>query len=499
MTFSHKQSIGLSLIAVVSVILLGIIGPGCSGTGNKTLPITTTSSEALQDFLTGRELVSNLRNSEATRYFESAVRKDRGFALAYYYLGISSPTAKGFFENIREAQKHINSVSEGERTLIEAGLAGVNGELDRQQQLLTKLSELYPSDPQVRMFLANFYFQLQKYDSAAIEYQAVVAIDSNFAPPYNMLGYTYRSLEEYERAAEAFQKYIALIPGDPNPYDSYAELQMRLGKCEEAIEYYRKALALAPTFAPSRLGIASCLIFLNRHEEAREELSRLYDSAIDASQQSGALFAMAISYADEGRFDDAIGSLRKQFALDSTQNDAAAMANDMQNMALLQVWTKRPEAARASLDRAIALIDASDLFDRVKANAHLDDSLGRARIMMVEGNLDGARSLARKYLEAVEARGFTFRVRNAHAALGFIELYAGNYQAALDNLEQANSQVSWILYHIGLAYEGLGDTARALDYYDQVATAYERNSLTYALVRNLAVNKIAELTPETQS
>ena len=64
---------------------------------------------------------------------------------------------------------------------------------------------------------------------------------------------------------------------------------------------------------------------------------------------------------------------------------------------------------------------------------------------------------------------------------------------ALAHLEQANNQRSWVMFHLAQAYEGLGDSARALEYYQRVASAYERNSLPYALVRNLAIEKIAAL------
>ena len=44
----------------------------------------------------------------------------------------------------------------------------------------------------------------------------------------------------------------------------------RLGKFEEAITHYKKALEVDETFGPSRLGIAYNLMFLDRHQEARE-------------------------------------------------------------------------------------------------------------------------------------------------------------------------------------------------------------------------------------
>ena len=56
------------------------------------------------------------------------------------------------------------------------------------------------------------------------EFEKAIALDPNFGPALNMLGYTHAETGDYEKAEAAFKRYIAANPGDANPIDSLAEL-----------------------------------------------------------------------------------------------------------------------------------------------------------------------------------------------------------------------------------------------------------------------------------
>ena len=48
--------------------------------------------------------------------------------MAYYYHSLANPTTKGFFEDLNNAVANIGYVSEGEKLIILAFKAGVNGD-----------------------------------------------------------------------------------------------------------------------------------------------------------------------------------------------------------------------------------------------------------------------------------------------------------------------------------------------------------------------------------
>jgi len=290
-------------LPVLFVILMLI---GCSG-GKEKMPITTTSDEALGLFVEGRDFSERLWTREAIDRFDKAIAIDSEFAMAHLYRALVATSPKEYFEYLDKAN-HANPM--------------------QQLEYYRKLVELYPDDERARFWLVNHYFSQQEYNLVAEEAEKIIDINSKFSPIYNQLGYAYRFLGDYENAEKAFQKYIKLIPDDPNPYDSYADLLMKMGKYGESIESYYKALKLDETFAASHIGIAANLNYLDKYEDARDQLRELYDLAADDGLRRNALLAIAVSYVDEGKLEQAIETIDEAYILAEGAGDAAAMAND---------------------------------------------------------------------------------------------------------------------------------------------------------------------------
>jgi tetratricopeptide (TPR) repeat protein len=308
-----------------------------------------------------------------------------------------------------------------------------------------------------------------------------------------MEGYSYRFLGDYEAAEKAFRKYIELVPDDANPYDSYADLMLKLGRYQESIEYYRKALEVNPGFAPSMVGIATNLNFLGRHAEAREELLHLYNRAIDEGQRRTALFATAVSYADEGDLDSALVVLQQMYAMSSAAKDPASRAADLGNMGVVLLQADRPAQAADKFEESLKVIENSDLFSRVKENARLDYINFLARVALVRGDLKRADSLATDYLDKVEPINNPFRIRTAHLTLGMIALKRGRFENAIDHLKKADQQQAYTIFQLAKAYEASGDRDKALQMYKRAAEFDQLNSLLYAFIRESAKEKVQQL------
>ena len=236
-------------LIMISILFAFIILSGCTKKEEEgKIAITTTSTEAKDDFLKGRDLFEKLRQQESLKYFEGAFAKDNKLAMAYYYHSLANPTTKGFFEDLNNAVANIANVSEGEKLIILAFKAGVDGDQKLQEEHLKKLVELYPNDERAHGQLGQFYFGQQQYDLAVEHLKKSTELAPDYSSSYNMLGYSYRNLENYNEAEKAFKKYIELIPNDPNPYDSYAEMLLKQGRYEESITQYKKALEKNPGF-----------------------------------------------------------------------------------------------------------------------------------------------------------------------------------------------------------------------------------------------------------
>jgi tetratricopeptide (TPR) repeat protein len=412
-----------------------------------------------------------------------AITKDPSFALAHLGLATSAPTAKEFFAHLGHAVALADKVSPGERLMILGLEAGANADPAKQLEYYQKLVADFPQDERAHFLLGTTYFGQQEYGKAIEEYGRSTAIAPDFAPAYNILGYAYRTEGRYDDAERAFKKYIELIPGDPNPYDSYAELLMKTGRFDESIAQYRKALEVNPQFAPSFIGIASNLMFQGKYDASRAEARKLYAGARNDGEKRGAMFQVTVTYAEEGKLDQALAELDKQYALGKKISDATAMAGDATFMGNVLLEAGKPADALKRFEQAQRLIQASQLSAEVKENAKLIHRYNVARVAVATGDLATAKREGDAFMKESQARKNSFQIRLSHEVAGMIALKEKNYDAALAHLGQANQQNPYNLYRMGLAYEGKGDGAKAKEMFRSAANFNQLPNLNSAFAR----------------
>jgi tetratricopeptide (TPR) repeat protein len=477
---SRARFAGLALAAALTGY--GPVSAQSAGENGK-IAITTRSAEARQLYLKGRTLAENLRNHDSREFLTQAAAKDPGFALVHYNLALSSPTAKDFFEHVNQAVKLADKASEGERFMILGLQAGANADTKLQRDYYERLVAAYPRDERAHFLLGGAYFGRQDYSKAIAEYQQAVELAPDYAPAYNLLGYAQRQAGRLGEAEQAFKKYIELIPNDPNPYDSYAELLMKMGRFDQSIAMYRKALAVDPHFAPSRFGIASNLMFQGKHEEARAEAWKLHQAARNDGERRTALFSAAVTYADQGNFDQAVKELEKEYAVAEKINDAAAMSADLVAMGDVLLEAGKPAEAQQRFNRALQLQEGSNLSPEVKENARLVHHYNLARAAVVADDLATAKQQADAFTKGATAKKNDAEIRQAHELAGTIALREKRFRQSIAELSQGNQQDPYTLYRLGVAYQGSGEEAKAMEFFQRAANQNTLPTLNYAFVR----------------
>ena len=478
------NSLRCALVLAINFLMLVIFG--CATTENGKIPITTKSEQARKYFLEGRDLFEKLRFQESLQFFEKAVMEDSNFALGYLYLSFPQPSAKGFFEMLDKAVALADKASPGERLWILGVEAGVNGFAMKQREYYQKLVADYPEDERALNLLGNHYFGLQEYALAIEEYTKATQIAPDFSQPYNQLGYAHRFLGNYAEAEKAFKKYIQLIPDDPNPYDSYAELLMKMGEFDKSIEFYQKALATDPNFVASHIGIATNLNFKGNHQDARKQLQVLYQMARNDGERRAAHFAMTVSYVDEGNTDKALEEQNKQYALAEKINDASAMAGDLVIMGNILLEAGSFDEALAKYNKAVELVEESDLSEEVKDNTRRGFLFNAAQVALKKKDFETAEANSEEYRKQVEAIYNPLQIRLSHQLAGMIALEKKQYDKALEELKQASQQNPYNLYRMAMAYMGKGDKEKAKEFYVKVSKFNALNSLNYSFIRKKA-------------
>jgi tetratricopeptide (TPR) repeat protein len=489
MKIYHLTSFLLRL--TISALFLIIIS--CAKKEESKIPITTSSNEALKYYLQGRDLAEKLRGQESIQFYEKAVAEDTNFAMGYLNLSFVVPSAKEFFKNLNKAVALADKVTEGERLWILGVQEGVNGFPLKQRENYRKLIEAYPDDERAHNLLANNYFGQQEYALAIEEYKKATGIAPGFSQPYNQLGYAYRFLEKYDKAGEAFKKYIELIPDDPNPYDSYAELLMKTGKYQESIESYKKALSLNPNFVASHIGIATNLNFLGKHEDARKQLNQLYNIARNDGERRAVHFAKAVSYADEGNLEKALEELDKQYTSNEKIQDAAGMSGSLVLMGNVLLDMGRFDEAKVNYEKALKLVEKSDLSNEVKDNNRRANLFNLARVALKKKDFVTAKVKYEEYRQQVETINNPNLIRLSHQLAGMIALEEKDYDKAVEELQMSNQQNPSNLFRIALAYKGKGDKSKTREFCMKAANFNGLNNLNYAFIRNKAKEMLSEM------
>ena len=489
----NKISLNVFSMSVLFISVLASISFALGKSGD-TIPITTNSKEAKAEFLKGRDLFEKLRATDANEHFKKAHELDKNFAQAYYFDAVSSPTTKGYFEQIDEAWKLKDNASEGERLLIIASKAGTSGDIKTQEASLKKLVSLYPKDARAYNQLGLFYFGLQKFQACIDNLKKATQLEPGFSLPYNMLGYSYRSIGNYNKAEEAFKTYIKVLPDDPNPYDSYAELLLKEGKYKESISQYEKALSHDPHFVASYFGMATDYNFLGENKTAREKITKmLKDVARTDGEKRGAYFAMVVSYVDEGDMENAMKQMQNEYAIAEKSNDMSSMSADLNAMGNILFEFGKYDEANNKYKESLNKILNSNLSEANKNNSKRFSLYNEARIALVKGDLKTARSKANELLKKAGEANNNFQMWLSHEVIGSIAIKEKDYDKAISEFNKSNMQNPYTYYRIAWAYDENGKKEEAQKYYKQAANFNALNNLNQSFVRQKAEKMISSM------
>ena len=455
------------------------------------IAITTSSEEARKEFLAGRDLSEKLRITDSIAHFDKALALDPNFALAELNRANVSPTAKEFFDHLKKAVALADKASDGERMLIQANDAAANANPTQQKEILEKLVAAYPNDERAHFTLGGYYFGQQDFAQAITHYKRATELAPDYSTAFNILGYAYRQNGAYGDAENSFKKYIELIPNDPNPYDSYAELLLKMGRFDEAITQYNKALSVDQNFVNSHFGIAAALTYEGKAADAQAELQKMTDKARTDGERRTALFGQTVVAVDNGKFDQALAEVAKQYALGEKVNDAAAMTGDLQLKGNILLEMGKADDAKKAYEQALKTTADSGLSQAVKDNTALFHHYNLARVAIAKKDLATAKTETETFRKGTEAARNANQLKQAHELAGRIALEEKNYDNAIAELGQANQQNPQVLYLLGQAYQGKGDAVNAKASFTKAAKFNSLPAVNYAFVRTKAEKAIA--------
>jgi len=248
--------------------------------------VTTTSMEAYNYFLKGKDEYEKFYFEDARRFLEKSILLDSTYAMAYYYLARANGMLGNFkarTQAFEKAKKFADKATEKERLYIEAGYArAVENNREKWFRILNQTKDAYPKEKLVYYFLADYYYNRGLFYEAIDAFNQALKLDPNYAEALNWIAYAYSKVNDYQKAFAALKRYASIHYGEANPFDSTAEIYFHQGKLDEAIDNFKKALDVKSTFGSTE-GLFYILALKEKYAEALEWL----DLFIEKSPSAG--------------------------------------------------------------------------------------------------------------------------------------------------------------------------------------------------------------------
>ncbi len=319
---------------------------------------------------------------EAMAYYQTALRYQPDFPEAHFFMGDALDEQGKLDEALAEYQKALWFRPTQVQTHIFMGIAlGKQKKYDEAMAHYTAALKLDPDSAVAQNNLARILHTLGRFDEAIEHYHAALEIDPKLALAHNNLGilliqkgqltngtvqlreamrlnptnaetqlnlaFALNQQEQWPEAAELFSKTVSGNFPDPKAHYEFAVALAHLKKTRAAMSQYASALLIQPDFPDALDGLA-WILSTDANPDFRNgtEAVRMAERAcaLTGRQDPEKLKTLAAAYAETGRFEEAISTVR-------TAKDLAVKANRQElvhECALMLEHFQRGESWRGS-------------------------------------------------------------------------------------------------------------------------------------------------------
>jgi eukaryotic-like serine/threonine-protein kinase len=239
----------------------------------------TENIEAYNLYLKGRNALGGTPDQKtiqaAMNFFEGALQKDPGFALAYSGLADANLAMyeqkkdKYWSEKAVEAAKKAEQLN-GKLPEVHFALGSAYAVTGQTVQAIAedkRALELAPNSDEAYRRLGNAYIANGQKDEAIRALEKAVQLNPYYWYNQSGLGNAYFRFGEMDKAVKAFQQIVQLEPDNPVGYSDLGTAYFTMGKYDEGIAAFQKSLQIKPT-ADIYTNLGTGFFYLKRYSEA---------------------------------------------------------------------------------------------------------------------------------------------------------------------------------------------------------------------------------------
>lgn len=355
----------------------------------------TDNVEAYDLYLRGRQAFRGPNSFKAPQtaidYFQQAIQKDPGFALAYTGLADASlemyvNTKDGFW-----AQKALNAAQRAE--------------------------QLKDSLPEVHFSLGSVYQRTGRTAQAIVELKRGLELAPNSDGGYLRLGRAYLDSGEKDQAIATYNKGIQVNPYYPGLHIELGAAYFSIGQNDKAIDEFKRVTELEPDNVTGWNDLATAYAEMGRYDES----STAYQKSIELSPSWMAYSNLGYVYMAQKQYPQAIQALEKSVELGPNQELA------MGNLADAYRYSGQKDKANATYDNAISLA-----FKAMQVNPQDTEAMSDLGLYFAEKGDPGRGMQYIKRARGIDSKDVQLLIKQAT-----VETLAGKASDAIRSLREA--------------------------------------------------------------
>src|SRR5579864_616022 len=424
----------------------------------KSLKPSTQSVQALRYYSEGVQLSRQGKNLDAVKQFDSAVKEDPNFALAYSKMAVTFASldyGDKAQESSRKALDLSDKVSPQERYLIQAQDAWVSRDYAKAISSYENLDKIVPDNYDVQYALARACEESSVFDKGRAYYGKLLARDpknvdvllrigwlevkrnnsqgalddlnraltiavqlgndEEKAAILDAVGYAYQSLNKLEDALRNYQQALDIKRrlggkgGIAETLDYMAQAQVLFGKPNDALKSYNEALQLRREIG-DKMGTAGTLLNLGnfyesqgRYDEAlnvSKEALPIFREMSDPQDEAGCLNNIGMMYLDKADYENAMSYFQQALPLRQKVGAPGYVADSTYNIA--ETYNRTGQYGQA-LDNYLKALDLWRKADDKGDTAF--GSWGVSRVYQYQGRYGAALTAGEDALKTWVATG----------------------------------------------------------------------------------------------
>lgn len=403
-----------------------------------------TQDKQSYNFTRALEEMENDHYGVAADFLQKEIADNPGNGLAYLYLASLQGDAEEYSDAMTSVNLAIKKLPKKDKENLarayasRGNLYAMAGDTVQTINDFTQAIKLNPDDEDLLTDLAQYYYELRRYDEADELYRRAIVVNPMGVMGYMGLGRDAYAQGNYDDAVKQYDAVLRLHDAYSSGYAFRAETYLKQGKYLDAINDVIKALEIDSD--------TKALFHLFEFPADQSTLveTKLKGMAVKEPHNPEWWLYIAMLHKNQNRYAEAIGALRKAYDIDAHPAFIEMMADSYRN---LGDYANALDAVNEALQMT------PDDLDLISAKA---DILGES------GDIDGAIAGWTDYIER------TPDFCGGYYRRGFFEDNSGKTDAALDDYNMAIMLQPDYAY----AYLGKGDILTLKGQTDEAAEAY---------------------------